>query len=178
MLNKANKVFLMSCLAVLLLPDGSFAQKEEKQPNVTPVFEVQDLFESARIPNIAVTTDGTVLAFAKSGWLLRRSEDGGKSWGPIQEVGSDSGGSAIVDDNNGDVMIVNSKGGYLWRSHDQGKTWKREEIVIKPNAVGHGTPDGIPVQTTCSESGVTLRYGKHKGRLLMPARIQTPQGQQ
>ncbi len=176
MLNKANRVFLMSCLAVLLLPNGSLAEKEENIPKVTPVFEVQNLFESVRIPNIVVTTDGTVLAFAKSGQLLRRSEDSGRSWGPIQEVGPDSGGSAIVDDNSGDVMMVNSRGGYLWRSRDQGKTWKREEIVIKPNAVGHGTPDGISVQTTCSESGVTLRYGKHKGRLLMPARIQPPKG--
>ncbi len=166
----------MSCLAVLLLPNGSLAEKEEKIPKVTPVFEVQDLFESVRIPNIVVTTDGTVLAFAKSGQLLRRSEDSGRNWGSIQKVGPDSGGSAIVDYNSGDVMMVNSKGGYLWRSRDQGKTWKREEIVIKPNAVGHGTPDGIPVQTTCSESGVTLRYGKHKGRLLMPARIQPPKG--
>ncbi|UCE47766.1 MAG: exo-alpha-sialidase, partial [Phycisphaerales bacterium] len=126
MLNKANKVFLMSCLAVLLFSNGSLAEKEEKQPKVTSVFEVQDLFESVRIPNIVVTTDGTVLAFAKSGQLLRRSEDSGKSWGPIQEVGPDSGGSAIVDNNSGNVMMVNSKGGYLWRSHDQGKTWKRE----------------------------------------------------
>ena len=176
MLNKANRVFLMSFLAVLLLSNGSLAEKEENIPKVTPVFEVQDLFESVRIPNIVVTTDGTVLAFAKSGQLLRRSADSGRSWGSIQEVGPDSGGSAIVDYNSGDVMMVNSKGGYLWRSRDQGKTWKREEIVIKPNAVGHGTPDGIPVQTTCSESGVTLRYGKHKGRLLMPARIQPPKG--
>ena len=65
----------MSCLAVLLLPNGSLAEKEENIPKVTPVFEVQNLFESVRIPNILVATDGTVLAFAKSGQLLRRSED-------------------------------------------------------------------------------------------------------
>ena len=62
-----------------------------------PLFEMQDLFESVRIPNITVATNGTVLAFAKSGRLLRRSEDGGKTWSASQEVGSDSGGSAIVD---------------------------------------------------------------------------------
>ena len=32
------------------------------------------------------------------------------------------------------------------------------------------------MQTTCSESGITLLYGKHKGRLLMPARVQPPEG--
>jgi len=145
-------------------------------PGNAPVLEIQDLFESVRIPNITVTTDGTVLAFARSGRLFRRSEDGGKTWSPVQEVGNDAAGSAIVDANTGDVLVVNPKGPYLWRSRDQGKTWEREAIVVKPNAVGHGDPDGVPAHTACSESGVTLRFGKHKGRLLMPARVQPPQG--
>jgi sialidase-1 len=176
MWDKPQRILLISCAVILLLTNGSIAEKEQGRAKVAPVFEVQDLFTSVRIPNIVVTTDGTVLAFAQSGRVLRRSEDRGKSWGPVQEVGPDAGGSAIVDDNSADVMMVNSKAGYLWRSRDQGKTWQKEQIIVKPNAVGHGTPDGIGVQTTCSESGVTLRYGKHKGRLLMPARIQPPRG--
>ncbi|MHC4643639.1 MAG: sialidase family protein, partial [Planctomycetota bacterium] len=177
MLRKAALIaLLISCMMVSLFPEASYAEEEKTRPKATPFFEIQDLFESMRIPNIVVATDGTVLAFAKSGRILRRSEDGGKSWGPIQEVGRDAGGSAIVDENTGDVMVVRAKGEYLWRSGDHGKTWKREEIVIKPNAVGHGTTDGIGVQTACSESGITLRHGKHKGRLLMPARIQPPKG--
>ncbi len=141
-----------------------------------PFFEMQDLFESVRIPNIVVTTDGTVLAFAKSGHLVRRSEDRGKTWEPVQEVGSDAGGSAIVDTVTGDVMVVNSRAQYIWRSSDQGKTWAREEIAIKPNAMGHGGSGTIPVITACSESGITLTYGQHRGRLLMPGRIQPPKG--
>jgi sialidase-1 len=139
-------------------------------------FELQDLFESMRIPNIVVAADGSVLAFARSGRLLRRSEDGGRSWSSIQEVGDDAGGSAIVDDNTGDVMVVSAHRAHLWRSPDNGRTWSREAIVIKPNPMGHGTPDGVPVHTACSESGITLRHGKHQGRLLMPARIQPPKG--
>jgi len=176
MWDKLQKVLLTSCAAILLLTNRSLAEKEQGRAKVAPVFEVQDLFTSVRIPNIVVATDGTVLAFAQSGRVLRRSEDRGKSWGPVREVGPDAGGSAIVDDNSRDVMMVNSKAGYLWRSQDQGKTWQKEQIIVKPNAVGHGTPGGIGVQTTCSESGVTLRYGKNKGRLLMPARIQPPRG--
>ncbi|MHC4494628.1 MAG: sialidase family protein [Planctomycetota bacterium] len=176
MWDKPQRILLISCAVILLLTNGSIAEKEQGRAKVAPVFEVQDLFTSVRIPNIVVATDGTVLAFAQSGRVLRRSEDRGKSWGPVREVGPDAGGSAIVDDNSADVMMVNSKAGYLWRSRDQGKTWQKEQIIVKPNAVGHGTPDGIGVQTTCSESGVTLRYGKHKGRLLMPARIQPPRG--
>ncbi len=141
-----------------------------------PVFEIQDLFPSVRIPNITVTTDGTVLAFAGSGRLLRRNEDGGATWTPQQELGPDARGSAIVDENTGDVMVVDPKNSHLYRSRDHGRSWAKEAIVVKPNPLGHGDPQGVPAQTACSESGVTLRYGKHQGRLLMPARVQPPKG--
>lgn len=141
-----------------------------------PLFEMQDLFSGTRIPNVVVTTDGTVLAFAGSGRLLRRSEDGGKTWGSQQQVGPQASGSAIVDASTGDVLVVDPRRSQLWRSGDQGKTWVHESVVVKPNAVGHGDPQGIPAQTTCSESGVMLRYGPKKGRLLMPARVQPPKG--
>ncbi|GAG51929.1 unnamed protein product, partial [marine sediment metagenome] len=144
---------------------------------MAPVFEIQDLFKGVRIPKIVVAADGTVLAFAKSGHLLRRSADGGKTWSEAQEVGSDAGGNAIVDEGTGHVLVVRAGRGYLWRSRDHGKTWQREKIVVKSNAVGHGSPDsGVPASTGASESGITLRHGKHKGRLLMPARAQPPKG--
>ena len=139
------------------------------------MFETQDLFESLRIPKVIVAKDGTVLAFGGSCRMLRRSEDHGSTWGPAMKVGPDAAGSAIVDDNTGDVLVVCGRG-YLYRSHDQGRTWKKETIVIKPNAVGHGTPRGVPVGLGASEAGITLKAGKHKGRLLMPARIQPPKG--
>ncbi len=138
--------------------------------------KVQDLFEDTRIPSIDVATDGTVLAFANNGKTLRRSEDGGKTWSMPTEVGNDAGGKAIVDQSTGDVLLVNTGKGWLHRSKDHGKTWEKEAIVIQPNAYGHGTPDGIPVNVTCSETGITLQYGEHAGRLLMPARIMPPKG--
>ena len=141
-----------------------------------PFFEVEDLFEGVRIPNVVVTNEGTVLAFADKGRLVRRSTDGGETFGPAQTVGKDAGGSAIVDTGTGEVMVVESRKGHLWRSRDQGQTWAREEIVVKPNPMGHGGAGNIPVQTTCSESGITLQFGEHKGRLIMPARIQPPKG--
>ena len=128
-----------------------------------PLLEVQDLYEGAgnRIPNVVVAADGSVLAFARSGRLLRRSADRGKTFEPAREVGHDAGGSAIVDWNTGDVMVVESKRGFLWRSRDHGKSWQRE-IVVKPNPMGHGGAGNVPVQTR-AESGVTLQFGKHKG---------------
>lgn len=148
----------------------------QAQTEAEPFFEVQDLYQSVRIPNVVVAADGSVLAFAGVGRRLRRSEDAGATFGPVQEVGPDAGGSAIVDRNTGDVMVVHSSRGFLWRSGDHGKTWRRQEIVVKPNPLGHGAVDGVPVVTGCSESGVTLQYGPHEGRLLMPARVQPPHG--
>ena len=164
----AGVPFIVTILLVL----SGLCLAEEK-----PFFEVQDLYEGKqyRIPNVVVATDGSVLAFAQMGRALRRSEDGGKTFSPLQKVG-DNAGSAIVDTNTGDVMVVDSRGGCLLRSQDHGKTWKREEIVVKPNPMGHGGPGNVPVQTGCSESGLTLQFGEHKGRLIMPARIQPPYG--
>ena len=139
-------------------------------------FEMRDLFESVRIPKIVTAGDGTLLAFAKGCGLLRRSTDEGSTWGAIQEVGDDIDGNAIVDDSSGDILVVCPQDQSLWRSADRGETWGREDIVVKPNAIGHGTPDGLPASAGASESGISLRCGQHKGRLLMPVRIQPPEG--
>lgn len=142
-----------------------------------PLFEMEDLFVDQRIPKIVVATDGTVLAFAKSCNLLRRSEDGGATWSEAQEVGPGASGNAIVDEVTGDILILPGRPACVWRSSDHGKTWQREDVAILPNPYGHGAPDGdMAINTHCSESGVTLRYGEHKGRLLMPCRVMPPKG--
>ena len=151
------------------------AEPADQPPQQTSC-EIQELFRSLRIPKIIVAADGSVLAFAKSCRLLRRSEDQGKTWSAAGEVAKEASGNAIVDRTNGDVMVVCPRAACLWRSKDHGKTWKKEEITVKPNATGHGDPNGVPAATGCSESGITLQSGKYKGRLLMPARIQPPKG--
>jgi len=145
--------------------------------NDRPFLEIQDLFEAVRIPKIVVAPDGTVLAFARSCRLLRRSTDGGKTWSEVRQVGPDVSGNAIVDEVTGDVLVVCPQQNRLWRSRDHGKTWQREHIVVRPNAIGHGPREsGVPAHVGASESGITLRHGKHKGRLLIPARCQPPKG--
>jgi sialidase-1 len=162
-------------LGLCLLADMCTAA-DAAEPDGGAVFEMQDLFESVRIPKIVVAADGSVLAFAKSCRLLRRSTDGGKTWSNVQEVGPGASGNAVVDTGTGDVLIVSGRD-HLWRSRDHGKAWTREATTIKSNPVGHGSPDSaVPVNTNCSESGITLRHGKHQGRLLMPARCQPPHG--
>jgi sialidase-1 len=155
-------------------------------------FEIRE--EEVRVGTMAVAMNGTVLLFKddqeKRIILVKRSEDGGKTWGYEIVVGkmvkvdgdmSDDGryrgpsvgwadlGNVIVDENTGDIMVFASSlkpAQILYRSRDHGKTWKTEDIVIKPDK------NGWLSATMCScDPGVTLRYGKKKGRLLMPTRV-------
>lgn len=88
--------------------------------------KVVDLFDGVRIPNIVVATDGSVLAFGKSGGLVRRSTDGGQTWSEMQPVGEGAHGSAVVDRTHGDVMVVSPRAS-LWRT-DHGQTWRRGRL--------------------------------------------------
>jgi sialidase-1 len=133
------------------------------------------LFTKVRIPTITVTTKGTLLAFADSGKLLRRSSDGGKTWTEAEKLDA-GGGKVVVDENSGHAMVVCPARSFLLRSKDEGKSWEKEDIVVKPNAAGHGAPGSVPVDVACSESGITLRFGKNRGRLLIPARCMPPKG--
>lgn len=137
---------------------------------------MQDLFTTERMPKIVVAHDGTVLAFAAGCRLLRRSGDRGATWSAAVAVNEEGGGNAVVDDTTGDVLVVCPARLCLLRSGDCGVTWTQEQIAISPNAIGHGTAEGVPADGVASESGVTLRHGEHAGRLLMPVRIQPPEG--
>ena len=132
------------------------------------------LFDRIRIPKIVIAKDGSILAFGDSCKVMRRSTDQGASWTEEEVVNPHGGGNVIVDDATGDVLIVCPSKALVLRSTDHGKTWKEEPTEFKANLGGHGTPETARVDVACSESGITLQFGKHKGRLLMPARIQPP----
>ncbi|HUG71752.1 MAG TPA: sialidase family protein, partial [Pirellulaceae bacterium] len=73
-----------------------------------PKFEMQQIFEDERFPNIVVARDGSVLATWGSKRIrARRSEDGGKTWGEeitIADPGFQGGGTT-VDETSGDVLV-------------------------------------------------------------------------
>lgn len=56
----------------------------ELEPFLGPSrFEVQEVFNRGRFPNVVVATDGTVVAtWGKETYRVRRSEDGGRTWEP------------------------------------------------------------------------------------------------
>ena len=148
--------------------------------NLADLFLPDQGAEHIRIPKIVVAGDGSVLAFADGCRLMRRSEDRGATWSDVQTVQGDGrhdlGGNAVADETTGDVLIVCPPSACVWRSSDCGKSWAREEVVIRPNLIGHGGPEGPGAGAGASEHGITLAHGEHAGRLLMPCRICPPLG--
>lgn len=159
-----------------------------------PFYEVWD--EEVSSGQIAVAMDGSVLIFKAHAARtedpkyisVKRSEDGGKTWSEEKKVGetvkvdgdmSDAGryphnnwthlGNVMVDEVTGDVMVFMSTlkaAQKLFRSKDHGKTWKMEDITIKP-----GKDGWMPATNGACDPGVTIKHGPKKGRLLMPARV-------
>jgi len=150
-----------------------------------PFFEIQQLFDDERFPNVVVAMDGSVLATyggtspVSEGHLkIRRSEDGGETWAPTDTIAAPiqwHGGGTIVDENSGDIMLFaerrpftdrNPSGELIFlRSTDHGKTWTEEEITIHPDENGF-----IPAMHI-NERGITLQHGEYAGRLLKATRV-------
>jgi hypothetical protein len=117
--------------------------------------------------------DGTVVAFqSPGGGNCRRSRDGGRTWEEDIQIAPDAkGGNAIVDESKGDLLYVNPGDGWLFRSRDHGATWAREKIEVRPDGFGLiPRTEGVAAM----QCGITLAFGKHQGRLIMPARIMGP----
>ena len=137
-----------------------------------PSMDVQPLFNEIRHPNIVVTLKGTILATLGDKKLLaRRSEDGGKTWGPEIIIAEPAfqGGGLIVDETNGNIIAFAEDRHppaplSVYRSKDDGKSWQKFEVKIYPDTRGN-----IP-SMHMNENGITLRHGKNAGRLIRAAR--------
>ncbi|MCP3916752.1 MAG: exo-alpha-sialidase [bacterium] len=125
-------------------------------------FEQTRVFEKERFPGITVTPRGTVLAFFGSSRLvLRRSEDGGATWGPVITIDGSGihGGGATVDETTGDILAFTEAGHppaaiSVFRSSDDGRTWSEQETVIHPDPGGHAPSMHM------NETGITLKSGR------------------
>ncbi|QOV34314.1 exo-alpha-sialidase [Streptomyces ferrugineus] len=185
----------------------------ESQPAKTaPVFEQQVLFRASqdpgyacfRIPAIVKTKDGTLLAFAEGRVLncgdaadidivLKRSTDGGRTWGPLQVVnegGGDTHGNPapIVDRETGRILLAETyntgrtdsgscsvpcdRTPHLQYSDDDGRTWSRPRDLsgsILP-------PNWNSWYATGPVHGIQLTKGKHAGRLVFGVNTETWDG--
>ncbi len=136
-----------------------------------PVLTVQQVFKQGRFPNVVVTKEGTVVAtFGQEQVRAKRSQDGGKTWGEeIAIAAGIHGGGTTVDESTGDIFAFVEEAHppaplAVYRSKDDGKTWIAESVTI------HADSNGNMPSMHMNEHGITLRHGKHKGRLLRPTR--------
>lgn len=160
-----------------------------------------DGYHTFRIPAIVAGTDGTLLAFAEGrrdgpgdagaiDLVLRRSLDGGGTWGPLQPVSPGHGDAVgnpcpVVDPATGDVVLLTTRtsasatedrilrgevppehGRRVWlqRSADNGSSWTPPVDITaqvkRPHWRWYATGPG---------HGVALTKGPHAGRLVAPA---------
>lgn len=139
--------------------------------------------------NITVAMNGTIMFGGGDRSYLRRealnenenipfwrSEDGGETWvaDATYPISPDNSWGLQVDETTGDVLKLESmfpnydtRPGdfFMWRSRDHGKTWEREQIVRGKDINGWYSWEGG------GETGITLRYGAKKGRILRPTRV-------
>ena len=169
-------VLRMVCMIALMTSSLSCATVKSVEGPIkafrgAPKLDMQQVFAGERYPNVVVATDGTVLAtWGRTSLRVRRSEDGGETWGDTITVGRGwQAGGAIVDETSGDVLVfIEDKHPpaplTVYRSKDSGRTWAAQKTAIRPDANGN-----IP-SMHMNEHGITLRRGKHAGRLIRPAR--------
>ena len=169
----------LSILLSLLGLSTSCLGKDPLAPFLNaPAFETQRLFKDQRYPNVVVTIQGTVLAvWGNDGVVVRRSEDGGKTWGSAISVSKKGyhGGGTTVDTTSGDVIIfVEDRQPpaplKIFRSQDDGKSWQIQKTKIEKDHNGN-----IP-SMHMNEHGITLRHGRYRGRLIRPSRYYGPKG--
>ena len=170
-----------------------------EQPQQTDVFiSGTNGYHTYRIPSLLVTQNGTLLAFcegrkkgrADSGdidLLVKRSEDGGKTWSKQQVVWSDGANTCgnpcpVVDQRTGNIWLLmtwnhgddrasvikkntgkDTRRVWMSRSDDNGVTWSKPveitNMVKRPEWRWYATGPGV---------GIQLRKGPWKGRLVIP----------
>ncbi|MEV0178932.1 sialidase family protein [Streptomyces sp. NPDC050625] len=178
----------------------------------TPDFEQQILFKASqdpgyacfRIPAVVRTTDGTLLAFAEGRVLncgdaadidivVKRSTDGGRTWGPLRVVNEGAGDThgnpaPIVDRETGRILLAETyntgrtdaascsvpcdRTPHLQYSDDDGLTWSKPRDL---------SPEILPADwnswyATGPVHGLQLTRGKDVGRLVFGVNTETWDG--
>ncbi|MEU7561514.1 sialidase family protein [Streptomyces eurythermus] len=203
---------LALALAGLLLPFLTAAPAHAQPRAAVSDFTQQVLFKAAqdpgyacfRIPAVVRTTDGTLLAFAEGRVLncgdaadidivLKRSTDGGRTWGPLQVVTEGAGDThgnpaPVVDRDTGRIWLAETyntgrgdgascrvpcdRTPHLQFSDDDGETWSAPRDL---------SPEILPADwnswyATGPVHGIQLTRGRYAGRLVFGVNTETWDG--
>ncbi|MFI1962980.1 exo-alpha-sialidase [Streptomyces pathocidini] len=203
--HRVSALALLATASVLIPSAVSVraAAAEESPAAARTAFEQQVIFKASqdpgdyscfRIPAIVKTTRNTLLAFAEGrqdncgdagdiDLVLKRSTDGGRTWGPLQVVDRGNGDThgnpaPIVDRRTGRIVLATTynKGRaddgpcdvpcdrtpHLQYSDDDGQSWSEPEDLTGSIR----RPDWNSWYATGPVHGIQLTRGKHAGRLL------------
>ncbi|MEV4760526.1 sialidase family protein [Micromonospora sp. NPDC049559] len=185
-------------------PDAAPAAGPTTAPGAAePFIEDQVIYKQGdfgyacfRIPAVVRATNGMVLAFAEGrvkdcgddediDLVLRRSTDGGHTWGPLQLVDEGNGEThgnpvPIVDERTGRIVLVSTRNGpapcpngcdrdpWVQVSDDDGATWSAPRELTEAKR-----PEWNFWYATGPMHGIQLRRGPHAGRLVVGASFET-----
>jgi sialidase-1 len=201
--------------AAVLVPSAvsvRAAAAEESAAAARTGFEQHVLFKASqhpgytcfRIPAIVKTTRGTLLAFAEGrvdncgdagdiDLVLKRSTDGGRTWGPLQVVDEGQGDThgnpaPIVDRRTGRIVLATTyntgrddsrpcdvpcdRTPHLQYSDDDGATWSEPRDL----ADSIRRPDWNSWYATGPVHGIQLARGRHAGRLVFGVNTESHDG--
>lgn len=155
-------------------------------------------YHTFRIPAVIKAPNGDLLAFAEGrkhsrsdtgdiDLLLKRSSDGGKTWGALQLLWDDGGNTCgnpcpVVEEKTGTIFLFSTHnlgvdkehaisegtsraGRTVWilESKDNGATWTKPVDITKTVKV-----DGWSWYATGPGIGIQIKHGPQAGRLVIP----------
>jgi sialidase-1 len=180
-------------------PAGVFAQTAAPAEPFNYVFKNgDDGYKCFRIPALVTTKKGTVLAFAEArknncrdagdiDLVVKRSEDGGKTWSGLQVVWDDSANTCgnpapVVDEATGAIVLLSTwnigtdnekaikdrtgkdtRRVFVLVSSDDGRHWSAAREIT-----GDVKKSGWTWYATGPGRGLQVSGGRHKGRLVIP----------
>ncbi|WP_328758730.1 MULTISPECIES: sialidase family protein [Streptomyces] len=205
-------VLTAAALCVLALPSPARASAADASGAADASFEQQVLFRASqdpgyacfRIPAVVRSTHGTLLAFAEGrvhdcgdagdiDIVVKRSNDGGRTWGPLQVVNEGAGDThgnpaPIVDRETGRIVLAETyntgrtdgrgcdvpcdRTPHLQYSDDDGLSWSAPRDLsaeILP-------PNWNSWYATGPVHGIQLTRGRHAGRLVFGVNTETWNG--
>lgn len=119
--------------------------------------------------SILTTFNGDVLVI-KGGPSseYKRSTDGGLTWSTDFASGAARYSNAVLDESNGNIILVNASSHVKATGTNNGTSWSA--------ATSHDPVRDLfgfrPTSYSSMQAGITLHYGEHAGRLVMPTRTQ------
>ena len=175
--------------------DGSSTDGSSDDSAAVTVFLAgDDGVDTYRIPALTVTSEGTLLAFAEArtvsaldgdphGLVVRRSEDGGKTWEPARTIAPyDAEGGCAPSDPAPIALSAGADAGHVvllyrscrsgaalpgvLRSEDDGRAWSSPATVPVATDDGRVPSGGVG---TGPGHGIELSRGEHAGRLVVAA---------